>query len=439
MIHMPPAVSDRELNAAMIGREVNRDHFIDGQISARLLMEQSETMADRLERCDMQGRSSRGEVTVVGMVSGQAESSTDFRNTNLIPVQQSRNVRDILKSISYMMDTAYRKNQFRMLVVPAGWCRVGEYREHHEAHTRRMSKFAALSELRELGITMFFYNMENTIHRPGVAMLNLHSHALIRCNRRLGRKKWIEFLDLAKRHFPKGYVHDSKIGKAAECVKYSFKPSEFDKMTDAEFGEFALQVMGGRCQVDAETGEIKTRLSDGGELIEVREGPLKFFHPLGPLREFRSELKRNRQKLVRVSSDDGWTWNTTERKKPEPKPEGGGATKNIVLAVTRPMPKFTPRMEPCIIVQDYSGDFDQLVREAGLESLVSEVREIFDARVRADAKALREAENDSQAEGDSIRDTTTTTVRERGGAIGIAGLTEPPPREYSQPEITIWN
>jgi hypothetical protein len=159
-------------------------------------------------------------------------------------------------------------------------------------------------------------------------------------------------------------------------------------------------------------------------LIEVREGPLKFFHPLGPLREFRSELKRNRQKLVQVPSDDGWTWKTTERKKPEPKPEGGGATENIVLAVTRPMPKFTPRMEPCLIVQGYSGDFEQLVREAGLESLVSEVRDIYEARVRADEKALREAGNDPQAAGDSIKDTTTTTVR---AAAGLIGAHDPPP------------
>ena len=408
-----PEISDKEVWKSLVGREVGRESFLNGQIRARQLKDQSNAIVERLERCGLQGRSARGGVTVVGMVSGKAELATDFRNCNLIPVQQSRNVHDMLKHVRYLMDQTPKKNRLRMLVVSGGWCQFDEYRKHHTAHTRRMSKFAAHKRLKEFGIQVEFYNVENTIHRDdGKAMLNLHSHALFRSTRYLGKQKWNEFLDFARNFFPKGYVHDSKIEKPEEVVKYVFKPSEFDLMSDPEFTEFAQQVIGGRPKVDPETGEIVTRENDTGEIVEVREGPLKFFHPLGTMRKFRSELNKGRQKLILVpTSDDRWIWRKTEKKKPQPQPEMNSApTENMVLAITRPMPKFMQRMEPCLIIQDYAGNFDQMVRQAGLFELVSDARRLFADRERLDAKALRESENAAQGKALSMKHTTTTTV-----------------------------
>jgi hypothetical protein len=132
------------------------------------------------------------------------------------------------------------------------------------------------------------------------------------------------------------------------------------------------------------------------------------------------------------TSDDRWLWRTTEKKQPAPVPEtASAATNDIVLAITRPMPKFTPRMEPCIIVQDYSGDFDRMVRMAGISAMVSEAKELFDARVRQDETALREAEIGSHDETFPMRHTTTTSVRgfQREGR----GL-DPPPRIDASPD-----
>jgi hypothetical protein len=424
-----PEISDKEIWNTLVGRGVSRDTFIDGQIRERELRNQSDAIVERMERCGLQGRSARGGVSIIGLVSGQVEKATDYRNCNLIPAQQSRNVHDMLKHVRYLVDTSPRKSQFRMLVVSGGWCRFDKYRKHHKLHTRRMSKFAAHRLLKEFGIEVLFYNVENTIHRSeNTAMLNMHSHALFRSRRFLGKKKWIKFIQFARDFFPKGFVHDSKIENPKEVVKYVFKPSEFDLLTDDEFKEFAQQVIGGRCQVDPETGEILTREGPGGELIEVLEGPLKFFHPLGSMRAFRAELRKDRQKLIMVpTADDQWVWRKTEKKKPRQIPEAQDCPRdNILLAITRPMPKFTPRMEPCLIVQDYTGDFDKLVRANGLTRAVSDARNLFADRARKEEAALRRAENASGSEATSMKHTTTTTVPEWDWEGGVKHHSPPP-------------
>ena len=321
----------------------------------------------------------------------------------------------MLKHVRYLADNT-KAGRLRMLVVSAGWCGLYSYRTHHKAHTRRMSKFAAHPKLKEFGIIVEFYNIENTIHRAddGAAMMNLHSHLLFRSTRYLGKKKWAEFLEFAKGYFPKGYVHDSKIEKANEVVKYCFKPSEFELLTDEEFAELFHQVSGGRPKFDPDTGEVETRKGDNGELIAVREGPLKFFHPLGSLREFRSKLNKERQNLIQVPTVDGrWIWRLTERRARLPRPEGEtGERPNVVLAITRPMPKFTPRMEPCVIVHDYTGDFAEMVAANGLEGVVSEAKGIWTKRIAEEKKAAQRAGMDSQGASPSMQHTTTTTVPE---------------------------
>lgn len=416
----PDEITTREINSTLTGREIGRQSFIDGQARSRQLREQSEDIARRLERIGIRARNERDEITVVGLVSGQTERATDFRNCNLFPYQQSQNVHAVMNHVRYFMDVTDPR-QLRMLVVSGGWCRHDEYRRHHKAHTRRMSKFASHPLLAELGISVAYYNVENTIHRhEGAAMLNMHSHVLIRTSRRLGAVKWRAFLNFARNFFPKGYVHDSRIEKAAEVVKYVFKPSEFGQLTDAELGELFQQIVGGRPQVDLETGEILTREDGDGNLVEVLEGPLKFFHPLGELKKFRADLRKQGQKLILVPTvDDRWIWRVTEKRQREERPEeSSGNTENRVIAITRPLPRFSPRMEPCVIVTGYSGDFDQMVRSNGLENFVSEQRAIFEDRVRRDRQEA--ARRDSA----SMKHTTTTTVPGMPPAVAVS---HPPP------------
>ena len=414
----PNEITSKEIWETLIGREVAREPWIDGKTRERKLNEQSEDIADRLERVGIQSRYDRRITTLVGLCSEQVERVVDYRNCNMIPAMQSRNVHDMFKHVSYLCDTT-PANQLRMMVVSGGWCRNDEYRVNHIAHCRRMSKFAADPLLSKLGVTLEYYNVENTIHRgeDGGAMLNLHSHAILRFRRVLGKKRMKQFLALARRYFPKGYVHDSALQKPAEAVKYVFKPAEFDLLSDNEFRELFLQIHG-REKFDPETGEIEISEKTGKPR---KEGALKFFHPLGSMRKFRQYLNdpSRRQKLMKVPTrGNNFAWRLTEKRKPKDavKPSGAEKQVNVVVAITAPYPKFTQNYEPVLRVDNYNGDFSALLAQNGLQESFGTAKAIWRAKR---LEAARQAEKEGAA-GPllSMKHTTTTTVPDRGGKIG---------------------
>ena len=277
-----------------------------------------------------------------------------------------------------------------MLVVSGGWVPLEGYRDYHRAHCRRISKMAALDDLKAAGVEALYYNVENTIQRgdDGRVMLNLHSHILIRSTRRLGKKKWRAMMDRLRRHFPKGYIHDSPIREPAEVVKYVFKPSEFKALNDGELAELFWQMHGRPAE---ETGK------------EHGEGPLKFFHPLGSMRRFRQSLKADRRKLMMVPThDDRWVWRMTEKKEPKPVEASiAPPQKNMLLAITSPSPRFGPKMEPVLVVLDYTGDLEAVIRQANIEDRAALARILFN-RPQKPAQARRDSA--------SMKHTTTTTV-----------------------------
>lgn len=396
----PDDIATSELWDREIGRDVGREAYEQNLRAKGLLVKQSDQIVERLERCGINGSYGRP-ISMVGLVTGIAERETDYRNCNMIPAVQSRNVNDMMKHLRYLMDCV-PKRELRMLVISGGWVPLQDYRQHHEAHCRRLSRLAADPIIRSSGIEMVFYNVENTIQRTddGVAMLNLHSHALIRCRRYLGKVRWAEMMDRFRKASPKGYVHDSPILKPAEVVKYSFKPSEFDQLSDDEFSELFHQISGGREKRDPETGEMVTRSTrlvtvsdDPSELtmwrdpdpIPVMEGPLRFFHPLGEMRQFRAKLRENGQKLLMVPTrDNRMVWRLTQKKDRQPREDTRSkSTGDVVVAITRPMARFDMRKEPCVIVEGYGGDFGRMVRTNDLQEFVARARAIHADRVRS--------------------------------------------------------
>lgn len=346
--NQPHEITTNEIWRRQIGKSIGRDQWIDQQTRKRVLQEQSELITNRLERCGITARTGR-DITLVGLISGKAERSTDYRNCNFIPVQQSRNVHQMHRDVQYYCDNA-KKGSLRMLVISGGWVAIEDYRAEHRAHTRRMSKFNA--EIRKrFGIELAYYNVEITINRDGDgrAMLNMHSHALAEVRQRLSPQAWKAFLAYSRNYFPKGYVHDSRIRDAKEVVKYVFKPCEFDDLTDEEFAELFHQIQG---RPKEETGE------------ECDQRALKFYNPLGRLKALRASLKRQRRKLVKVEEDGDWRWRTTEIKEVQRSENGTDSRmQNIVRAITNPSPLFSPEREPVLVVESWNGDFEGLIEE----------------------------------------------------------------------------
>jgi len=401
--------STGELWKKTIGEEIDRNSWFEGQSRDRLLKEQSEDMARRLESQGINAYQKENNTTVIGLCTGIVEKTLAFRNSNMIPIMQSKNIHDMLKHVKYFADKSNKK-QLRMLVASNGWVQLTEYREHHKAFTRHISKFAADPVVKAHSVEVVYYNVENTIKRlDGVPHLNMHTHILIRSTRRLGSKKWKNFMNWAKSRFPKGYVHDERIHNVSECVKYVFKPSEFNELTNTELAELFEQTF-----------------------------RLKFFHPLGEIKSFRKKLKEDGLKLVKMPTGkaNDWKWHVMPKAKANAsqKRNDSGYTDNIVMAVTNPMPKFSNRREPCLIVRNYTGDFEALLSHRKISDLKDQAMQIWRARA-------------------SMKHTTTTTVRKtsrgysqlidkshsRHSSYGIPELPDyPDHRELSEnPDLTL--
>lgn len=314
---------------------------------------------------------------MIGLYTGEiAPAAANFRNSNLIPAMQSRNVHEMLKHVRYFFDTTPKK-QLRMWTASSGWVPLAEYRSAHMRFSRLLSRLAAQEWLRDASIEIAFFNLEDTFHRDedGGVMVNLHSHILIRSRRVLGSVAWIELRERVRRFLPKRYLHDGPIESAAECVKYVFKPSEL------------LGVL------------------TGPELAELFRATrkLKFFHPLGPIRQYRRQLDQEGKKLKRV---DG-AWRIVRRAERECVRENKGEPeRDVVVAVTLPMPKFSSALEPCLLVRRFSGDVARLMSRP-VPPVIPGAMSVEALMILAQAMATKNA---GKARA-SLKHTTTTTVR----------------------------
>ncbi|MCC3303823.1 hypothetical protein [Sneathiella sp. HT1-7] len=188
-------LSSADLWEKTIGKAVDRDKFIEAKSRERILKKQSHDIAARLEAEGINAYQEENGTTIIGLCTGQAEKANNFRNSNLIPVMQAKNIHDMFKHVRYYMDGANKKH-LRMLVISNGWVPLSEYREAHKAFTRKISKLNSDPLLKERGLSFVYYNVENTIKRvDGAPHLNMHSHVLMRSGKRLGPNKWMETMD----------------------------------------------------------------------------------------------------------------------------------------------------------------------------------------------------------------------------------------------------
>lgn len=404
------AVSVDDLWDRLIGVSVGREGWIDGMSRARVLREQSDELVSRLEGQGIPARAPRHGTTAIGLCTRLTEPMTEYRNSNLIPVQQARNVHGMQKHVKRYIEEV-PPSHTRMMVVSGGWVPLAEYREEHKRFARRISRVIADPTFRAAGLEAAFFSIENTIKRDyaGRPMLNLHTHLLVRSHRRLGRAGWTKIMAWIRSRFTKGYVHDGPVRNAAELVKYCFKPAELAELTDAELAELFHQTF-----------------------------RLKFFHPVGPIRAYRQKLDQDKLRLARVPGPGKtWRWITVEKGTRSPADDDTEADPDEpdkLIGVTLPVPKFSPRFEPVLIVQNFSGDIEKVFNQTRVRQLAECAWYAWQGRLDLDQAAGSMAtkqselhllvESADQAAPASMRHTTTTTVPDEGEEFGSA--TDPP-------------
>lgn len=393
-VPVPPMIDQKTLEEAQTGRKLTPEQYEKACNDRRKLDLQSLGIARRLGRAGV--NVFQDNIFMLGLYSEHLEEKTQYKNTNFIPSVQAKNTHDMLKTVQYWLDTT-PSSYTRMWVFSCGWVPLYQYREEHQKFTRWLSKFSKHKCLKATQIEFTYYSVEGTIKKDGgQTYVNLHAHVLLKAGRFLGEENWAELMEQVTARAPKGYFHDSPIRKAAEVVKYCFKPDEFELLNDDQLAYLYTATKG-----------------------------LRFYTPLASLREFRKELKESKLKLKHIETDSGPAWrmvkgrtrSTLEDLESDPDEddvEGKTAgMANIVCGITAPSPTFSEVYEPSLIIRNFDGNIEGLLAlNPWIEDRMASIRRtVARQEAAAEQRALLARRARQQAHLSSIRDTTTITVQ----------------------------
>jgi hypothetical protein len=352
--------------------------------ASKLLAEQSEMIADALERMGTPARLD-AEITAIGAVTGKVEMLPAYRAIRFLPAVAARDRRPVLNGMKYFIQHHRAARFFRYAVitapepVPFG----GELRRAIQALSRRVSKWA--TEARDADVEILFRGIEFTrataadrdaeaarrmassfmgpadaplTRRFGADTVLYHVHANILTwpQRAMKDSEWSAFLRMTWRAVKGHWQDNGRIQKAEELIKYCLKPADIREAPDQEILWLYQQTE-----------------------------RLKLVQPMGPFAAFMSELEDAGEKVVRVRSrEDGRlqrvrkssrlnhasddTEGSPKGDESQPAPsvlddddlapgkDGGSRSRptNLVLGVSLPQWRHTPWAEPLILVQRYA-------------------------------------------------------------------------------------
>lgn len=369
--------------------------------ASRRLAEQSETIADALERMGMPARLD-SEISAIGAITGKVEVLPAYRAIRFLPAVAARDRRPVLNGMKYFIQHHRAARFFRYAVitasepVPFG----GELRKEIQRLSRRISKWA--TEARDRDVEILFRGIEFTrataadrdaeaarrmpssfigpadaplTRRFGAETVLYHVHANILTwpQRAMKDSDWSGFLRMTWRSVKGHWQDNGRIEKAEELVKYCLKPADIKEAPDHEILWLyqqterlkLVQPMGpfAAFMADLEkAGEkvVRVRSGDGGRLQRVRKSSLLNHHSKdGPQGDQEGDATQPAPSML--DSDDR-----------APKDAGRKRPSNLVLGVSLPQWRHTPWAEPLILVQRYEPTAASVADHARLEEIDAE-------------------------------------------------------------------
>ena len=360
-----PVLGVADLAVELTGHEVHADTWLDSRNERTKLQRMTETLAARLREGGVEPlRKSPSRMCIVGVCTGKVEEVTQYRNINFLPSVASANRSQVLKRMNYFAES---HRYLRYAVVTNGArCPVGELRPRLCSLARSISNFAALPALRALGISVQFRGSEFTARRDvetGEISYHPHANLVFDCSRRLSPDLWRTFLKLAHDHFPGHWRDCGRLGEAAEAVKYCTKPAELLELDPDELCALALAVQGLHLvQSMGAFAALGRQLDEGGVKLGKRlvreDWQWCLVRKAGRVVDAEKAAKAAASR-VEVAS---WLGEATA---------ASCDRDDLVLAVMPPQPRFVPRLEPCLLIMNYSGNFARAVEGADLGDLVA--------------------------------------------------------------------
>jgi hypothetical protein len=369
--------------------------------ASRLLAEQSEAIADALERMGEPARLDSS-ITAIGAVTGIAEALPAYRAIRFLPAVAARDRRPVLNGMKYFIQHHPHARFFRYAVitasepVPFG----GELRKEIQRLSRRISKWAM--EARDRDVEILFRGIEFTrataadrdaeaarrmassfigpadaplTRRFGAETVLYHVHANVLTwpQRAMKDSDWSGFLRMTWRSVKGHWQDNGRIEKVEELVKYCLKPADIKDASDHEILWLYRQTE--RLKLIQPMGPFATfmaKLEDAGEkVVRVRSG-----------NDGRLQRVRKSSRLNHHSKDgpEGDQEGDATQPAPSvldsddraPKDESRKRPSNLVLGVSLPQWRHTPWAEPLILVQHYDPLAVSMAARARLEDIDAE-------------------------------------------------------------------
>jgi hypothetical protein len=326
------------------GVEMHPDTWLDGRNKRSVLEAQTITMASKLKLGGFDPlRKEAGRMTLVGLCTGQTEQVTQWRHVNILPSVANLNRRSLVKHLGCFVES---RPFTRYAVITNGVrCGVTELRERLVELGRAVSNWASRSK-REFAVKVYLRASEVTVSQDSVRCADghwvtewtYHPHAnvLFEPASMMQADKWSEFLRWSHDVLPGHWKECGRLADPKEAVKYPFKPSELECLPPEELAVLAEALHG-----------------------------LKLAQPMGEFLLFQRDLETRGVKLSKVPCrQQGWRWCEVKRLRSGERREDEGRKKAVVdqlVAVLSPRPHFLPRMEPCALVMNFSGDLDAVM------------------------------------------------------------------------------
>jgi hypothetical protein len=294
-------------------------------------------------------------VVLKSIATSQEHEVTPWRNINFLPAVAARNRGGQLKSFEFF---AQDRPYLRYSVCTIGArCSIELLKGQIQKLHRAVSNLAADPRMRqEWQADVVLRVTEITVERTECGALSFHPHAnvCVETKKFLTEEQWDQFLALVRTYLDGAHWEEcGQIKNIRELIKYPVKPADLECMT----GEELLQL-----------AAIFHRL--------------KIYSPMGEFRAMRKEHKQARVRPVKRKAGNRTIWAVQKmppvgRKSEQETPGGASEITNHIVTVTTPQARFSPVMEPCVLVINPTKSTGEIMDNAGYGELRETVQELW--------------------------------------------------------------
>jgi len=339
----PTPLSFFDILAANTGWQQSPEQWRKASSRYQALASQTKRIALALESLGIRARLESDNVIDLGEVTGEFQTTENYRAIRFLPLIAQRERRPILNALRYFHLHHALGKYLRYAVVTFG-VRVpvfGDLRQSIQAGQRAISRWAHEAD-RDWNVAVLFRGIEFTVNLD--RSLHPHANILYAPRQILSKERWSEFLSWTKRRLGGVIWKDcGRLEKPDEAIKYPFKPMELD---------------------------ILKRHDLAWLYHETKR--LKLASPLRDFAEFRKELNKLGQKIVMVNHKGGarlCRLRKSSRDNVERNKIDDQVQENLILCRSAPQFRFGPYAQAVIRILNYTTEPKTILGRRRLEQI----------------------------------------------------------------------